>query len=213
MKWRDRFGRFAATVRFRDSKSYWNNRYVARGTSGVGSFAVQARYKADYVNRFVRENAIGSVIEFGCGDGNQLGLAEYPRYIGLDVAAPAIKRCIESFHADSTKSFMMYDGSAFADQARFLHADLALSVDVIFHLVEDDVYEAYMRAIFNAADRFVVIYARDRDESPALKRHVRWREFTPWIEQNVAGWRLSQVDPGPSAEYQDFHVFTRAETD
>lgn len=213
MKWRDRIGRFAATVRFRDSKSYWNNRYVARGTSGVGSYALQARYKADYVNRFVQENEIGSVIEFGCGDGNQLGLASYPRYIGIDVAGPAIKRCIESFGHDPTKSFMAYDASAFADRARFLHADLALSLDVVFHLVEDDVYEAYMQALFNAADRFVVIYSRDRDESPALKRHVRWREFTPWIEKNVADWRLVHIEPAPVTEYQDFHVFTRAETD
>ena len=213
MKWRDRFGRFAATVRFRDSKSYWNNRYVARGTSGVGSYELQARYKADYVNRFVRENAVGSVIEFGCGDGNQLALAEYPRYVGIDVAGPAIRRCIESFRDDPTKSFMAYDATAFADEARFLHADLALSLDVVFHLVEDDVYEAYMRALFNAADRFVIIYARDRDESPALKRHVRWREFTPWVEQNVTGWKLGQIEPPPVAEYQDFHVFTRVETD
>lgn len=213
MKWRDWIGRFAASVRFRDSKSYWNNRYVARGTSGVGSYALQARYKADYLNRFVQENAIGSVIEFGCGDGNQLGLADYPRYVGIDVAGAAIKRCIESFGRDSTKSFMAYDASAFADRARFLHADLALSLDVVFHLVEDDVYEAYMQALFNAADRFVVIYSRDRDESPALKRHVRWREFTLWIEQNLTGWRLVQIEPAPVAEYQDFHVFTRAETD
>lgn len=213
MKWRDRIARFVATVRFRDSRSYWNSRYVARGTSGVGSYALQASYKADYVNRFVQENAIGSVIEFGCGDGNQLGLAEYPRYVGIDVAGPAIKRCIESFRDDPTKSFLTYDASAFADRARFLHADLALSLDVVFHLVEDDVYEAYMHALFNAADRFVIVYARDRDESPPLKRHVRWREFTPWVEQNVAGWSLLEIEPAPVAEYQDFHVFTRAGTD
>jgi hypothetical protein len=213
MKWRDRAGRFAATIRFRDSLSYWSSRYAARGTSGVGSYDAQARYKAEYLNHFVRENAIASVIEFGCGDGNQLGLADYPRYIGIDVAGRAIRRCIDSFGDDPTKSFMAYDSHAFADRARFLHADLALSLDVVFHLVEDDVYEAYMHALFNAADRFVVIYARDRDESPALKRHVRWREFTPWVEANATGWALARVEPTPVAEYQNFHVFTRAGMD
>ncbi len=209
MKWRDRMGRFVATIRFRDSRSYWNSRYAARGTSGVGSYALQARYKADYLNRLVEENAVTSVVEFGCGDGSQLSLANYPRYLGIDIAGQAIRRCIESFGGDKTKSFVAYDLRAFADPSRFIHADLALSLDVVFHLVEDDVYEAYMGALFNAADRFVVIYARDRDESPALKRHVRWREFTPWVERNATGWRLTQVEPGPSAEYQDFHVFTR----
>lgn len=211
MKWHDRLGRFAATVRFRNSQSYWESRYQAGGTSGVGSYSLQARYKADFMNGFVRENAIASIIEFGCGDGNQLGLAEYPLYLGIDVARPAIERCVESFGHDSSKSFMTCDLRAFADRARFLHADLALSLDVVFHLVEDDVFESYMRALFNSADRFVVIYARDRDEAPAFKRHVRWRNFTPWIERNVMGWELCQVEPAPLPEYQDFHVFARVE--
>jgi hypothetical protein len=209
MKWRDRVGRLAASIRFRDSKSYWNRRYVAGGTSGVGSYAAQARYKADFLNRFVHESSVTSVVEFGCGDGSQLGLAEYPRYLGIDVAAPAVQRCIEAFGDDPTKSFMTYDALAFADRAKFLRADLALSLDVVFHLVEDDVYEAHMHALFGAADRFVIIYARDRDEAPVLKRHVKWRKFTPWIESNITGWELSRLDPAPSPEYQDFHVFTR----
>jgi hypothetical protein len=211
MKWHDRLGRFAAAVRFRNSQSYWENRYEAGGTSGVGSYSLQARYKADVINGFVEENAVTSVIEFGCGDGNQLGLAEYPSYLGIDVARPAIERCLESFRHDRSKSFMTCDLRAFADRARFLHADLALSLDVVFHLVEDEVYEAYMHALFNAADRFVIIYASDRDEAPAFKRHVRWRKFTPWIESNAAGWKLSVVKPSPVAEYQDFNVFARVE--
>ena len=200
--------RVVAAIRFRDSQSYWENRYVSGGTSGPGSYDAQAEYKADFLNRFVRENAIGSVIEFGCGDGNQLALAEYPRYLGLDVASSAIKTCTERFADDDSKSFMRYDGRAFADSARFLHADLTLSLDVVFHLVEDDVFEAYMRALFDAADRFVVIYSRDR-EAPDPGRHVRWREFTPWIERNIDGWERSGLEPAPNPEYQDFHVFTR----
>jgi hypothetical protein len=211
MKWHDRMGRFAAAIRFRNSQSYWKHRYVAGGTSGVGSYSAQARYKADFLNAFVKENAITSVVEFGCGDGSQLGLADYPPYLGIDVAGPAIRRCIESFRHDSSKSFMTCDVGAFADRARFLHADLALSLDVVFHLVEDDVFEAYMHALFNAADRFVIIYARDRDETSALKRHVRWRKFTPWIESNIGGWQLSRLEPAPVADYQDFHVFAQVE--
>jgi SAM-dependent methyltransferase len=201
-------GKLAAAVRFRNSQSYWERRYQAGGTSGPGSYALQAQYKADFLNRFVEENAVASVIELGCGDGNQLGLAAYPRYLGIDVAASAVSRCIESFGHDSSKSFVTFDLRAFADPARFLHADLALSLDVIFHLVEDEVFEAYMHALFNAADRFVIIYARDR-EARDPGRHVRWRKYTPWIERNIAGWKLERVEPAPLAEYQDFHVFAR----
>jgi SAM-dependent methyltransferase len=195
-------------MRFRDSHSYWEGRYAAGGTSGPGSYVLQARYKADFLNHFVAENRITSVLELGCGDGNQLALAEYPRYLGLDVAASAVRRCIESFAHDPSKSFVTCDVRAFADRARFLHADLGLSLDVIFHLVEDEVFEAYLQALFGAADRFVVIYATDR-EARDLGRHVKWRTFTPWIERNVRGWELLRVEPAPVAEYQDFHVFRR----
>jgi hypothetical protein len=205
-------GKLAAAIRFRDSQTYWERRYQAGGTSGPGSYALQAQYKADFINRFVEENGIASVIEFGCGDGNQLRLAEYPRYLGLDVAASAVRRCIESFGHDSSKSFLTCDVGASADRARFLHADLALSLDVVFHLVEDEVFEAYMHALFNAADRFVIIYARDRDaRDPG--RHVRWRKYTPWIEANISGWKLVRLEPAPLAEYQDFHVFARVEAE
>jgi hypothetical protein len=208
MKRSSAMARLAAAIRFRNSRSYWEDRYLAGGTSGRGSYGQQARYKADFINQFVRENAITSVVEFGCGDGNQLGLGEYPTYLGIDVAAPAVERCIELFRNDSSKSFMTCDLGAFADRARFLHAELALSLDIVFHLVEDEVFAAYMRALFNAADRFVVIYSRDREARDA-GRHVKWRRFTPWIERNVAGWKLLRLEPAPLAEYQDFHVFAR----
>lgn len=201
-------GRLAAAIRFRNSQTYWEKRYLAGGTSGPGSYALQSQYKADFINRFVEEKEIASVIEFGCGDGNQLGLAEYPQYLGIDVAASAVRRCIEAFGHDNSKSFITCDVRAFADPARFLHADLGLSLDVVFHLVEDEAFDAYMHALFNAADRFVIIYARDREARDA-GRHVRWRRYTPWIETNITGWKLMRVEPGPAAEYQDFHVFAR----
>jgi len=201
-------GRLAAAIRFRNSRAYWEDRYVSGGTSGAGSYGPQAEYKAEFINQFVRDNGVASIVEFGCGDGNQLGLAEYPTYLGIDVAPQAVERCIESFRRDTSKSFMTVDLRAFSDPARFLHADLALSLDVVFHLVEDDVFEAYMHALFDAADRFVIIYSNDR-EARDPGRHVRWREFTPWIERNITRWERSRLEPAPFAEYQDFHVFER----
>jgi SAM-dependent methyltransferase len=200
--------RLAAALRFRDSRTYWEQRYAAGGTSGAGSYGEQAEYKAAYLNAFVREHAVRSVIELGCGDGNQLRLAAYPKYLGVDASAEAVRRCIEAFRADQSKSFLHYDPFAFSDPAHFLHADLALSLDVIFHLVEDDLYEPYMRELFNVADRYVIIYATDRDDR-TLARHVRYRTFTTWISERVPVWKVALFQPAPVAGYQDFYVFER----
>ena len=76
---------------FRGSARYWERNYAEGGTSGAGSYDALALGKAAFLNEFVRIHEIGSVIDFGCGDGNQLSLADYPAYIGLDVSRTAIR--------------------------------------------------------------------------------------------------------------------------
>ena len=70
-------------VFFPGSQEYWEARYAGDETSGAGSFGKWAEFKAQGVNSFVKSRGIRTVIEFGCGDGNQLSIAEYPAYIGL----------------------------------------------------------------------------------------------------------------------------------
>ena len=86
---------------------------------------------------------------------------------------------------------------------------------MIFHLVEDDLFEAYIANLFAAARRFVVIYASNvdaRTESP----HVRHRKFTNYVERNVAGWGLHQYRENPHKGVlsdSDFFVFKNAAHD
>ena len=137
-----------------------------------------------------------SVIEFGCGDGNQLALAEYPTYVGLDVSRAAVGLCQRRFANDHTKSFFLYDGACFVDYAGLFSADLAVSLDVIYHLVEDQIFEKYMNDLFAAGRRYVVVYSTNgtvRDDAP----HVRHRSFSLWIKTNATQWRLEQVSQGP----------------
>jgi hypothetical protein len=195
---------------FRGSSRYWESRYVGGGTSGAGSYGPQADYKASFLNAFVRNNDVRTVVEFGCGDGNQLGLAAYPCYLGLDVSRTAVQICIEAFRGDKSKSFLYYEPTAFSDPARFVRGDLVLSLDVIYHLIEDDVYDNYMRGLFASSDRFVIVYATDTDRRVAAP-HVRHRTFTEWVATHATQWRIDHVEPAPVEAYQDFYVFARRE--
>lgn len=175
---------------FPGSATYWEKRYSAGGNSGVGSYALFAEFKADVLNGFVARNQVQTVIEFGCGDGNQLSLAKYPTYLGFDVSSTAISKCQERFMSDGHKSFRLmseYKGET---------ADLALSLDVIFHLVEDDVFEKYMGTLFGAANRYVIVYASDFEDSRGYDGpHVRHRKVTRWIRENLPGWNLVEHIP------------------
>jgi SAM-dependent methyltransferase len=182
---------------FRGSARYWELNYARGGTSGAGSYDALAEGKAAFLNDFVRTYEIGSVIEFGCGDGNQLSLASYPAYIGLDVSRTAIQWCQQRFGDDPAKSFFLYDGGCFTDRAGVFTADLALSLDVIYHLTEDEVFETYLAHLFAAGRRYVIIYATNGERNGTAP-HVRHRHFTPWVEAHRPDWRLLDVTPGPN---------------
>jgi hypothetical protein len=190
---------------FRGSAKYWEERYATGGNSGAGSYGAQAVYKAAFLNRFVAEHDVSTVVEFGCGDGNQLTYAHYPRYVGLDVSKTSVAACIERFHGDASKSFFFYADDLFSDPAGLIRGDLAISLDVIFHLIEDDVFDRYMGHLFGAASRYVVIYATD-DEVEDTHDHVRHRRFSRWIEANTK-WHLRETVCRPEPHYQDFFVY------
>ncbi|MFT5219147.1 MAG: SAM-dependent methyltransferase [Planctomycetota bacterium] len=172
---------------FPGSSEYWEKRYASGGNSGVGSYKNFAAFKAEILNAFVVKHDVKSVIEFGCGDGNQLLLANYAAYIGFDVSHTVIDSCKAKFLTDASKTFKQmaeYDGET---------ADLSLSLDVIYHLVEDDIFENYMRALFKSANRYVIIYASDSEENEGYEgTHVRHRKFTKWIKENISNCKLIQ---------------------
>ncbi|MHC4338168.1 MAG: hypothetical protein ACYSTG_09550 [Planctomycetota bacterium] len=178
---------------FSGSRGYWESRYARGGTSGAGSFGKLAEFKAEVLNLFVKDNGISSVIEFGCGDGNQVALADYPAYTGLDVSKTAIDMCKERFAHDKTKKFFLYEPDCFVDTNSAFRAELALSLDVIYHLVEDRIFELYMRHMFSAAEKFVIIYSSDSDANhPFQAPHVKHRRFSEWVKTNLPKWKLSR---------------------
>ncbi len=195
---------------FQGSEAYWRTRYESGRDSGRGSRGELAAFKAGFLNDFVAQHQIASVIELGCGDGQQLELARYPRYLGLDVSPEAVHLCRERFRADATKRFglvMEVSGEG---------ADLALSLDVVYHLVEDPTFETYMRRLFDAGRRFVIVYSSNKDEEPeGGPAHVRHRCFTRWVEAQRPDFRLVQHVPNPhpyragAGSFADFFVFAR----
>lgn len=92
---------------FIGSEKYWIDRYKKGGDSGAGSYDKFAIFKGAVVNEFVTDNNINSVLELGCGDGNQLEYFNFPSYIGFDVSKRIIEQCRMKFKDDKTKNFFM----------------------------------------------------------------------------------------------------------
>jgi hypothetical protein len=169
-----------------DSSDYWESRYRSRGTSGDGSYGDKAVFKAGVINGLIRQ--VSTIIDYGVGDGNQLKYFDTTgkHYLGLDVSPTAIAMCRTMFKDDPTKTFCLSGDYNWTRQA-----ELVLSCDVIYHLIDDDIYEQYMQHLFEISCRYVLIHAVDRDFNQAS--HVKFRHFTPLIAKNYPQWKLVNV--------------------
>ena len=207
--------------RFPGSAAYWEERYRRGETSGPGSAGVNARFKAETLNRFVQDHGVRDVIEFGCGDGQQLALARYPEYIGLDVAQASIEMCRTRFADDPTKQFHLYPSPEIVAGQGTIIADLSLSLDVIYHLVEDEIFEGYMADVFAASRRWVILYTSDSDRVRQVTApHCRHRPVARYVERSFPQWELVErientnpwsgdLDHGSLA---DFYVYEQRRT-
>jgi SAM-dependent methyltransferase len=172
-----------------DSGRYWEERYRSGRNSGAGSYGRLAKFKAAFLNDFYKSQGIASHIDFGVGDGNQLSLLTPAFYTGVDVAPTVIERARERFAEFKNYRFLLASELEGVDRC-----DLSSSIDVIYHLIEDQVFEAYMRRLFLFARRFVIIYSSNIEGRPGAV-HVRHRRFTDFVEANLPEWRLVKHVP------------------
>ncbi len=201
------------------SKKYWDERYSGAGNSGSGSYGRLAEYKAGVLNNFVERHGITRVLELGCGDGNQLSLANYNEYLGIDVSATGVELCKKRFTERKGYDFQELSKANFEDIEKKYNPELVMSLDVIFHLTEDEIFDQYMRNLFNFNNSIVVIYSSNGNfkiPAPHIRNHV----FTDWISRNATSWQLIEKidndypwdDDDPSnTSFCDFYFYEKRE--
>jgi hypothetical protein len=191
------------------SSTYWERRYESGGNSGSGSYNELGAFKAGFINNFLKTHDVNSAIELGCGDGNQLSSIHYPAYTGLDVSIASLAICSRRFNSDPTKSFFLYSPHSFHDNRGIFKADLSLSLDVLFHLVEPDIFELHLKHLFQCSTRYVIIYSSD-EEIKSTVRHEKRRKFTPWVEHHQPEWHLVERKNNPyvGEEHEDKKSFS-----
>lgn len=86
---------------------------------------------------------------------------------------------------------------------------------VIYHLVEDQIFEEYLSVLFGSENRFVIVFSSNSDGTRPAP-HVRHRRFTDTVATLHKEWRLTQHAKNPYPEFPgedkgsftDFHVFS-----
>ncbi|MEZ2219249.1 FkbM family methyltransferase [Rhizobium sp. RCC_161_2] len=197
-----------------DSAKYWEQRYLAGGNSGAGSYNKSAEYKAHILNAFVAEKQLKRVGELGSGDGNQLRYLAFEDYTGFDISQTAVDLC-RQMHGNRPGRTFVWLGDPQLDTSSYNGAfELTLSLDVILHLVEDEVYRAYIDRLFSLSNQYVVVYTSNYDAPDRHGAiHVRNRRFTDDVARWLPEWKLlKHVDnpyKHPLISEADFFVFGR----
>ena len=93
-----------------------------------------------------------------------------------------------------------------------------MSIDVIFHLVEDRVFNQYMQRVVDGSERYVLVYSSNYEGTIIAGHHVRHRKFTNWMKANAPEFRLIEEIPNrypfdesnqEHTSFADFYLFER----
>lgn len=193
------------------SAEYWEQRYAKNGNSGLGSYGELAAFKSRVVNSLLLKYDIQKVLDWGCGDGNQISTINFKQYVGLDVSKTIVLKCREKFKNDKTKIFHIpsqenldkYGGGC----------DMTLSLDVLFHLIEDDVYQLYLDNLVKYTTKFILVYSCNFDDDN-FAVHVKPRSFQSDLESR--GVKLVEFYSNPfksndhtRGSFSDFYLFSK----
>lgn len=159
-----------------DSDAYWEKRYADKGNSGDGSYGKLANFKAEIINGIIKDYRIKSVLDYGVGDGNQYSTLNLDNitYYGIDVSSTAISICKNMF-PDKSNCFMSVNEYKETNTT----CELSMSCDVLYHLIDEDLYHSYLKNLFEFSNKYILIYARNQTKKHA--DHVYFREFNDYF--------------------------------
>lgn len=192
-----------------DYKEYWEQTYQSGETSGRGSYGVLAEFKAEVVNGLIQRENITSIIEFGCGDGNQLQYMNYSKYLGVDVAATAVRLCASKYAEDSSKSFMQYTPGLWINRG-FLQADLTVCLDVLYHITDETDFRSTLYDILHSSSEWVILYTRLKEDANPRLSTIQDRNLFQYLS-GYPEFEVQEVIPQryPDQSSADFVILRR----
>ena len=197
------------------SAQYWDDRYSRGGNSGAGSSGVLGRFKCSMLHALALDLDVKSILDLGVGDGGYLPFPPEIRYTGADVSEGKLANLRSRFEEQGQCQFVPLA------ELGSLTADMTLSIDVTYHLVEEAVFRDHCQVLFEAADRYVVIYSANGDPDPTCTwmPHVKHRRVIDECRERFEGtFRLVRHFENPypydrrrpeQTSFASFYLFSR----
>jgi len=118
-------------------KKAWGRDEMGEGSSGTGSNCAHAKEYIQFLQQFLNQFSIRSVVDVGCGD---WGLSKYIQwngisYLGYDVVKHIVQKNQKVFSSSSIQ--FIHADALYVDLPL---ADLLICKDVLQHLPNDDIF-------------------------------------------------------------------------
>jgi SAM-dependent methyltransferase len=160
-------------------KEYWDDRYKRGQNSGSGSYGKNADFKSKIINKLIDDYGCRDMVEFGCGDGNQMSLFTPISYIGYDISPTIIEVNKTKYSNLKHASFDVMDMNGEFDNMR----DLSVCVDVLFHLTIEEDWMCLIDHVCRSAKKIVVFTTNTEEIQEEYFPHVNFkRKILPVLD-------------------------------
>eukprot|EP00928_Gymnodinium_smaydae_P084310 TRINITY_DN6757_c1_g1_i1.p1 TRINITY_DN6757_c1_g1~~TRINITY_DN6757_c1_g1_i1.p1 ORF type:complete len:326 (+),score=60.79 TRINITY_DN6757_c1_g1_i1:70-1047(+) len=205
-----------STREIRTTQDYWELRYKiggsSRGLVGDSDTAYTFyEYRTEVLRQLFESGSLGgsvaSVLDMGVGDGLQAGMLlsntkSVKKYVGIDLSHRMVRELRRSFEDNLKKNgfwrpdlevaFYGYDGYTLPAELGQHQFDIALSLQVIMHLLEDALFDSYMTKLFDPAASWRHVIIQADNVQTAQYNHIRGWRFTDWIAEHAPMWVLRE---------------------
>lgn len=134
------------------TSNYWDKRYSNGGTSGDGSIGSLREFKWAKIEE--RVGKVDDVIDVGCGDLSFWDGRDCKKYVGIDASEIIIQKNIlkrPNWNFIMSKSDNLMLSSLY-------QSDVVFCFDMLFHIMDDDVYEGTIDNLSRFSSRYIFVY-------------------------------------------------------
>jgi len=186
------------------SVEYWEKRYREGGKSGRGSVGASREWKWSIIRKHV--TLVDDVVDVGCGDLSFWEGRTCERYFGVDISPYIIKRNAEK---RPDWAFIAWP----AERRLPLRGRVVLCLDVLFHILDDEVATKIMDNLCEYSSEWVVIHAWWRNPFEGKVNDELYQAYRPLDKALFTGRGFDCVEEAPAPEevnpYGAMYIFRK----
>jgi hypothetical protein len=205
----------------KEAIEYWNKRFKKDDCVGWGSHPKDQWYRAkkEAVQKVIRENPdVKTVLDICCGD--MKFMMEIPelknntvKYTGIEPAKSIYDKITKEY---PDKEILNISPSELIKTTMNRDVDMIIAYDFLFHIIEDELYENFLKWVFHRNVKFVVISYDDvqSKEQRSENGHYVPRNFKEYCKSLTYGFLPIQEVKSTRKSSLKLNVFkTKNQTD